>query len=492
MKDALSRLRDIAHGNRSQNLATLLEYSPLDVDKISSDMDLEKQGDERGKKGEPLTGSNALDTIQREIVDKIHSFQQDAVEQLTGQLDICSERMRQLQFDAMVTSVKSETSATVTDFEQEARNGENTLFQLRRELVDATEALEEFKRHNVIQRPALKRPNTLVTVFVVLAVFVIESVANAGLMGSAHEAGYIGAYTLAVSLSFINVIAGFSAGFFGLRWAHHHKWPHRLWGVSVVGAFIFSIFAFNLYIAHVRDAMQSGGLDEALGQVWPKLLSFSFNFHDYQAPLMLIIGIAFSLVAFYKGFKNDDPYPDYGRQSRLRDSAEAIYANIAASLGDHLSEHRDEIKSILQKVSLELGFRRSEYFSITTTIGKLTSRFRTHEKHLESSAQRLLNIYRDANRKARRKGEPKHFKKEFEINESYVEAPAVDEIYPKDRVESLIEEAKELIERSISDVDMAHRNAFKRYDMISQILDKKSLDEAATVSVSEGEQLDDP
>jgi len=373
MANALARLKEIAQGNRGQRQPSLFDFSPLDVEQISVDMALEKQGAERGEAGEPVTSSNALDSVEREIVDKTQSFQQQAVEQLTEQLSICSERLRRLQFDSMVINVKSETTATVADFEQEGRNGLNTLYQLRRQLIDATDALQRFKEAHHIDRPAHEPPSVLYTWLILGVVFLVETLGNAGLIGSAHESGYIGAYTLAVSLSFINVISGFAAGYFGLRSAYHSENFHRLWGCTVVGGYLAGVFVFNLYIAHVRDAMQSGGLQEALNQVWSKVWTFSFEFQDYQAPLMLLIGIAFSIVAFYKGFKADDPYPDYGRQSRLRDETEAIYAGKAAELGDHLTALRNEIKKTLQNVATELGFRRTEYFDIMSTIEKLIS-----------------------------------------------------------------------------------------------------------------------
>lgn len=490
MSNALSRLRNIAQGNRSEYQPTLFEFSPLDVDQIASDIQLEKRGTERGAEGEPLSGSTTLDSVEKEVVDKVQGSQQAAVEQLTGQLDICSERLRQLQFDSMVINVKSETSATVADFEQEGRNGLNTLFQLRRELIDATDALERYKKNHDLDRPAHQKASGLYTVLILLIVFLFETFGNAGLIGSAHESGYIGAYTLAVTLSFINVIAGYGAGRFGLRSASHRNLPHKLWGMFLIGSYVVGIFLFNLYIAHVRDAMQSGGLEEALNQVWSKVWTFSFDFQDYQAPLMLIIGIAFSLIAFYKGSKSDDPYPDYGRQSRLRDDTEATYASHFADLGDQLTDLRNNIKRTLQQVAMELGFRRTEYFSVMETIDKLTSRFKSHERQLESSSQRLLNIYRDANKKARSKGQPKHFKRDFKLNEAHIPSPNIDAIYPKEKVESLIEEAKDLINQSIDDVDKAHREAFRRYDLISQVLDKGRLEEIAVEVAQEEDKRD--
>ncbi len=486
MSSSLSRLRVLAQGNRSQHQPTLFGFSPLDVDQIASDIELEIRGTERGAEGEPLSSSTTLDSVEKEVVDKVLGSQQAAVEQLTGQLDICSERLRRLQFDSMVINVKSETSATVADFEQEGRNGLNTLFQLRRELIDATDALERFKKDHDINRPSHKKASGLYTALILLSVFLIETLGNAGLIGAAHESGYIGAYTLAVTLSFINVIAGYGAGSFGLRSAYHKELPHKTWGMFLVGAYMVGIFFFNLYIAHVRDAMQSGGLEEALNQVWSKVWTFSFDFQDYQAPLMLIIGIAFSLIAFYKGFKNDDPYPDYGRQSRLRDDTEATYTNHFADLGDQLTDLRNDIKRTLQEVAMELGFRRTEYFGIMETIERLISRFKSHERQLESSAQRLLNIYRDANKKAHSKGQPKHFKRDFKLSEAHIPSPNIDAIYPKDKVEGLIEEAKDLIDKSIDDVDKAHREAFRRYDLISQVLNKGRLEEIA-VEVAEEE-----
>ena len=490
MSNALSRLRGLAQGNRSHEQSTLFEFSPLDIDKISSDFDLAKRGTARGVAGEPLSGSTILDSVEKEILGKIQSSQQAAVEQLTGQLDICSERLRQLQFDSMVINVKSETTATVADFEQEGRNGLNTLFQLRRKLIDATDALELFKFSHKINRPAHKKANGLYTALILLSVFLVETLSNAALMGAAHESGYIGAYTLAVTLSFINIVAGYGAGNFGLKFSYHDRWLHKMSGILLVGVYLSFISLFNLYIAHVRDAMQSSDFEKALNQVWAKASTLKLDFQDYQAPLMLIVGIAFSLIAFYKGFKNDDPYPDYGRQSRLRDDTELIYAELFADLGDQLGSLRNSIKETLQDVAAELGFRRSEYFGIMETIDRLTSRFKSHESRLESSAQRLLNIYRDANTKARSKGQPKHFKRDFKLIEAHIPSPNIDTIYPKNKVEGLIEEAKDLILKSLDDVDTAHRETFRRYDLISKVLDKNRLEEIV-VEVLEEERSRD-
>ncbi len=489
MKIGLTKLREIAQGSRHQNLPTLLEFSPIDVEQIATDLDLESLGTANGEDGKPQTSSKNLDPVEVTVTDKIQEFHTKAVEQLTGQLDICSDRLRELQFDALLTSVKSETRATVTDFEQNARDGENLLFQSRRELVEATEALEEFKKAHAIRRPAHDKPNSWITAFLLIFVFAVESAANAGLMGEAHETGYIGAYSLAVALSFINVLAGFAAGYIGLRAAYHQGMNYRVWGASVVAAYLAFIFLFNLYIAHVRDAMQSGGLNEALREVWPKLWSFQLDFTDYQAPVMLLIGIAFSLVAFYKGFKQDDPYPDYGRQSRLRTDCENAYADMSDGLGKDLAQMRDDVKEVLNNVATELGFRRNDYFSIMSTIRKLFQRFKAHEQHLESSCNRLLEIYREANRKARKTKEPRHFKKPYEMSTAQIEEPAVEKIYPEAKVEELINEGKALIDGAIVEIDEAHKAAFLRYAMISQIFESAELKATAQSNV---EQADGP
>jgi hypothetical protein len=489
MKIGLTKLREIAQGSRHQNQPSLLEFSPIDVEKIAVDLELEKLGAENGGEGRPLSGAKSLDPVEVTITDKIQNLQTHAIEQLTGQLDICSDRLRQLQFDALITSVKSETRATVTDFEQNARDGENVLFQSRRELVEATEALESFKKQHGIYRPAHDKPNGLVTAFLLISVFAVESAANAGLMGEAHETGYIGAYSLAVALSFINVLAGFAAGYIGLRAAYHQGTGYRVWGGLVVGAYLAFIFLFNLYIAHVRDAMQSGGLNEALREVWPKLWSFEFNFTDYQAPVMLLIGIAFSLVAFYKGFKHDDPYPDYGRQSRLRTDCENAYTDISDGLGKDLAQMRDDVKEVLNNVATELGFRRNDYFGIMSTIRKLLQRFKAHEQHLESSCNRLLEVYRDANRKVRKKGEPRHFKKPYVLDLAHVEEPAVEKIYPEAKVEELINEGKALIDNAIVEIDEAHKAAFHRYAMISQVFDSAELKATAQLNIEKSDGL---
>ena len=478
MSNPLSRLREIATSNRGQHIPSLLDYVTLDVERVALDMGLQERGTERGGSGEPMTSSQMLDSVEREIVDKIQSDQQSAVEQLTEQFDISSGRLRHLQFDSIIFNVQADTAAAVSDFEQEGRNGLNILYQLRRKLIEATNALEDFKDRNKISRPAHAKPDLLTTCFILAVIFLIETLSNAGLIGAAHQSGYIGAYTLALALSFINVSCGFAAGYFGLRSVYHTSAVNKAWGLLFVAGYLAFIFIFNLYVSYVRDAMQSGGMQESLNQVWMRLWTPSIDFQSFEAPVMLIIGIAFSLVAFYKGFRNDDPFPDYGRQSRLRDETEHDYANMTAQLGDGLTENRDNIRQTLQVVANELGMRRSKYFEIMSTIKKFTGRFHAHERQLESSARRLLNIYRDANREARKTGEPKHFKREYKITKSDAASPNIDGIFSKDDVEGLITKGNELLERSIERVDEAHQRTFKNFALISQILDMDELEKA--------------
>ena len=115
---------------------------------------------------------------------------------------------------------------------------------------------------------------------------------------------------------------------------------------------------------------------------------------------------------------------------------------------------------------------------ILSTIKKFTERFHSHERQLESSARRLLNIYRDANREARKTGEPRHFRREYELTNSDVTSPNIDGIFSKDDVESLITKGNELLENSIEQIDGAHQRTFQKFELISQILDLDELDKA--------------
>jgi hypothetical protein len=478
VSNPLSRLRAIATSNRGQHIPSLLDYVALDVERVAQDMRLQERGTERGGSGEPMTSSQTLDSVEREIVDKIQSEQQSAVEQVTEQFNISSARLRHLQFDSIIFNVKADTAAAVSDFEQEGRNGWNLLHSLRRKLIEATNALEDFKDRNNITRPAHAKPDPLTTCFILAVIFLIETLSNALLIGGAHQSGYIGAYTLALSLSFINVLCGFAAGLFGLRSVYHTSAPIKVWGLLSVATYLAFIFIFNLYVSYVRDAMQSGGLQESLTQVWTRLWTPSIDFQSFEAPVMLIIGITFSLVAFYKGFRNDDPFPDYGRQSRLRDETEQDYASMTAQLGERLSDNRNDIRQTLQDVANELGMRRSKYFEIMSIIRRFTGRFHAHERQLESSARRLLNIYRDANKEARKTGEPRHFRREYDITVSDVVSPDIDGIFSIEDVESLIKKGNELLANSIEKIDEVHQRTFKSYDLISQILDMGELEKA--------------
>lgn len=477
MIKALQKLRELSEGARHDYEATLLDFSPLDEDEVAKNLDIDKVGLERGKEEQPASTAKSLDAIESKIVERIEAYRAKAIEQLTGQIGICADRMRQLKFDSLLVQVRSEARSTINDFESEARNGENELFQLRRELLEATEALEHFKTSNKLARPAHQKANSLVTGVILLGVFLIETLANAGLMGDAHEGGFIGAYALAVALSFINVCVGFGAGYLGLRSAFHRNFFRKLLGLASVLLYGGAIFIFNLYVAHVRDAMQSTEFETALKSVWAKVMDVSIDFVDFQAPVMLAVGVLFSLIAFYKGYSIDDPYPDYGRQSRLRDDCEITYTDTAKQLSDELNERRDEIKDVLNRVANELDFRKADYRSILSTAKRLNEKYKAHERHLGSVLATLIERYRTANRKGRNTPEPKYFQKSPTLSRAgNADTSVVDEIYSNEDVEKVIKEGVELLELSIDQIGDAHQVAFNRYSMISQVLDRKALE----------------
>jgi hypothetical protein len=475
---ALDHLKKLVDAPRHDFERSLLDFPSLDVDLLAQNLELEDKGADRGIEGDPKTKSKGFDVIEKTIVDRIKEERKKSNDQYTRQTEICVDRLRELDFEALVTQVQANSRGAIADFDQEARNGKNQLYQLRRELIDASESLDNFKKEHEIDRPAHRQSGIWSTIAILSIIFSIESLANAGLMGDAYETGYIGAFSFAIALGFINVGSGYLAGFYFLRSLYHSTIFRKSLGViGLISYTGFCIF-FNFYVAHVRDALQTGGLDDALKQVWPRAISGDINFSDFQAPVMLFVGIAFSLMAFIKGFRFDDPFPDYGRRSRQRDECESVYANEAESLSNFLTDRRDQVSDALQDVAQDLSNRRNEYFTISSTLMSLASRFDSHQEHLETAANRLLAIYREANWSTRAGPAPKHFDQEFELDKLSTEVPLLVEIYTKEKIQELLEKGQKLIEMAIDDVNSSYEKAYRSYNIISQILSKKELESA--------------
>lgn len=140
--------------------------------------------------------------------------------------------------------------------------------------------------------------------------------------------GLLGGFVTAFGISLANIVFCFLVGWGFLRWInydisnHEHRSKHLFFRIlSAIGFLISLVLIFGLHcsVAQYRENAQkyleiSSALDATI-----IMESLSFDprgLQDMESLVLILIGTAISILACYKGYNFDDPYPGFGKVYR--------------------------------------------------------------------------------------------------------------------------------------------------------------------------------
>jgi len=171
-----------------------------------------------------------------------------------------------------------------------------------------------FRAKNGLERTADYPTSLLFHFSLVVAMVIIEAMANMYLFAQGNELGLLGGIFEAILLSIVNVGVSVVVGMLALPQLSLLPGARRTLGmIALIGAVIFAL-VFNLTAAHYRDFLiQSKEI--ALQQALPHTFSHPFEI-SFNGLVLLIIGLVVSALGMWKGFSADDPFPGYGSLTR--------------------------------------------------------------------------------------------------------------------------------------------------------------------------------
>lgn len=153
-------------------------------------------------------------------------------------------------------------------------------------------------------------------IWIIIALYLIESIFNAGLFVT--EVGLIGGLTISLSSSLVNVIVGFLVGryLFSRIYLSPKTASKVVAGFLFVG-YLFAIVYMNLMIALYRSLKAAENLYATVNTsdaAWPFPHLAQL---DFESSLVLMVGFVFALVSLIDGHLSDEPFPGYGHKYRL-------------------------------------------------------------------------------------------------------------------------------------------------------------------------------
>jgi hypothetical protein len=473
---AIARIRALLRQPTHHYRPATSIFLDLNVDRIADEMQLVAQGTERGTQNRPTSDAQTLDDVEHRIVERIEAHKQDAHTLYIDHLHTYDERVTALSFEERFATIQQAAPEAVGDFRAEATVGRDELFVLRRRLNETEIERERFRARHRIERPArLSSPGKTVLKIGVLAIlFIIEVVINGSFLAKANLGGLLGGAAQAVTFAALNILASFFWGLVLIRLINRRNYFLKLIGLLSFLAYLAFAVALNLTLSHLREIPPAVSVHGDVGQeVLHRLITAPHALTDINSWVFFSIGFIFSLIAMADGLLFFDPYMGYAGLERRWIEATKQFAQARSELIERLRDIREDATDVMNEAARDLAVRRSEYDSLLQGRGRLAQRFSQHQNQIEQAARALLEIYREANRRARSTPAPDYFAKAYTM-ERIVYAAAEPDSTARESLRAMIAETQELLTQQIKAIHEAFDSAVRTYREIDELLpDKK-------------------
>jgi hypothetical protein len=472
ISDALAKLLEQAGSAPHEYRTSLLTFAELDVERLKLELQLTEKGAERGAAGEPQLDSADFDAVEHAVVTRIETERKRAHQELLDASNVYRERMHALDFEGRVSVIQNAALNGLSQYKAEVDKGLDRLHGLRRHVQALESDVDRFRADNKLHRTAHYPSLGMRTFYVGLALllFLIETVINGQLLAKANALGFVGGWIEALTISTLNIGAGFMLGRLGVPNIVHIKPARRMIGSGALLGYLGFLLVLNIFVAHYRDA--SGQALEHAGRLaWESFHAHPLGLGEFQSWVLVGIGALFSLISFLDGIHFDDPYPGYGPLHRRLEVARADYIAERQHLIDELQHIKDECIDAMESAKRDLTKRRAEHRSLIDGCTRVVRSFSEHMNYLERVGNSLLGVYREANRAARGGKAPKRFNESWIMERPHVEETVSQVGWPTERLDSVIEAAETNLSERIHQVHDAFAEAVRSYERLDSVVE---------------------
>ncbi|PTM90143.1 DMT family transporter [Mycoplana dimorpha] len=414
--EALNRLIDSVRESNHDFRITTDPFPPLDSEKLAKTMELAKKGANNGAEDKPVQSAKALDDVEKEILNKVETERDDSYQILEDQLHTYATRMQNLDFDGHFGRIRQANISSLTDFKADVAGGRDELFGLRRNLKEADEELANFKKDNGLKRVAQTKSElaTFIKWLIIVALLIAETIVNGIYLAQGSDQGLVGGVGLAFGFAFANVGGTVLLALAFVPNIVHRSWFRKLWGLIGIVLWLCLAIGLNIAMAHYREAAAATATDIG-ATVMTRLKTDPLALRDIDSWILFGTGFIFSAVALFDVLSIRDIYPGYGGVHTRYVKARDNYVYHKLDLIDQLKDIRDDHNTKVDTIIRDLTIRRRECASIIENRARIVRLFNDQQDRLEECARKLLTIYREANRQARTKPEPKHFSTQYKL-----------------------------------------------------------------------------
>jgi len=476
--DILGKLRDAMAGAMKDTIGVQPGFlRPIDTDAIARQLDLDRKAEAAGKRNQPETDAAVHDSVELEIIQKISSEWAWQREEFLSQLRAYAARLAQFSIKAEFAKLQLLGRDALAKLRAASREAGAHLGPLKEGYVEARDELRRFRQKHRLQRPAITDNSRLLAFGLLFFILALETILNGFFFQAGSAFGLLGGIGTALGISATNVGLAFVTGLAPLRWLNRRNWLVKLVALLLLLVAFAAIAALHVFSAQFRDVTivlsEAGGTfteQEAFRQAIEELKARPLQFSDINSYYLMLMGLLFSLLAMWKGYTFDDPYPGYGPVTRRRDKAQDEYTDEHGDLFGDLEEAKDETVSAIDAGIAKLPGYPQTAAAVEAQRAALVANFRVYEATVNDAVNQLLQRYRDVNKRFRSSPPPAHFGREWRLPQTTFDTTEVAALmqYAPEQVSDLnaplaelrqlstevIEEYEALLERYPHSTDM--------------------------------------
>jgi hypothetical protein len=405
-------------------------FPPLDVEQIARVLRLDERAEQAGRARLPAADADGPDVAELEVLGIIEEAARKANEDYLSQRDFYEGRIRRAAITPdLRVQLEAAGANALADFKAEIIHDQNTLHTLLQAAGNREQEYQEFReRHHLNRLPKNISRGQRTFAFMVLAVFVIlESIINGMFFAEGSEAGIIGGVMQALVLSVLNVGVATLYAVYGLPYLFHRRAWGKVLGVLATAAFIVWLLGLNLAIGHFRDLFVQGAGNVQMVDLLNRLTGAPLLLNDAKSGLLVLLGIALGLLSVIDVAASRDPYPGYGAIGHERQRAIERYSHENAKSLAAIMRLRDQT---VDDMTSGIEMMRAAQFDMQQAIegrSRLHHNYRAYLEHLAVVHERLIQRYREGNRRVRRGDVPAYFRQP-PIRPAFIDPPVMSQM----------------------------------------------------------------
>jgi hypothetical protein len=391
--------------------------SHLTADRLDEELKLTDRGQADGAKNQPPSDARDLSPVEAMIVSRVNG----AIVQRSNEMLGVGGGQDFTTLPQDLESLATEPQTILTQFRaKKARAQSAVSLELNNAQTDFARAYRDYRAFRIQHQLTETEPSYddvfWRKVFWLALLFIVEVAANGWMIGQASPGGLVQGWSTALMISVLVVLTGSLLGagpwrYINYRGADGNGYSHRFWAVPAMAAGSALLLLFAFYIAHYRFALSRSSLDApAPDNILTSIATAPFEpFQQLESLLLFVIALLIGIFAIARGAHWDDPYPGYGPRHRRMEEARERVQELAVGL----SREVDEAKHVADAALAEITTKSTEWVG-----GLRRAIARTQDNaadwdftaaNLVTEGRDAIEIYRDANRSARKDRPPAYF-----------------------------------------------------------------------------------